>query len=345
MWDEHQAYEELLYWDSLIQQGHRLLPEHFDRYEELRYWYDCLCYEEELRQYNDYIAAIEDIEDRRHVEEPIAPQKHSGPLDRMVMAKHAEVYPSAEDLEAVQKIISHVECALKTVSDEIDAPKDGSETTEELRSDDSKERVLRGVMRVGLVAKGLILKEDKALELVLLCSNKPTVTLLKQVVEKLTEQLEGISAGTYAVSHHEEDAAIVVKSCMEPALTLTIHLTSPLVRTEQMNKSAEEEGAYVGLVRSAYKPALCVLGMQSLCCSTDLKTRHTANLQSWNSTGHGLQQFSRKSFPIIHFQNQSTWSALLETHPLWDLLLLCHYSQYLFYFCIFFYQILGLLMF
>lgn len=30
-WDEQQAYEELLYWDELIQQGHRLLPEDFDR--------------------------------------------------------------------------------------------------------------------------------------------------------------------------------------------------------------------------------------------------------------------------------------------------------------------------
>ncbi|CAB1344507.1 unnamed protein product [Coregonus sp. 'balchen'] len=31
VWDEHQAYEELLYWDSLIQRGHRLLPHDFDR--------------------------------------------------------------------------------------------------------------------------------------------------------------------------------------------------------------------------------------------------------------------------------------------------------------------------
>ncbi len=45
-------------------------------------------------------------------------------------------------------------------------------------------------MRVGLVAKGLLLKGDKNLELVLLCSNKPTVTLLSQVAEKLTAQLE-----------------------------------------------------------------------------------------------------------------------------------------------------------
>lgn len=45
-------------------------------------------------------------------------------------------------------------------------------------------------MRVGLVAKGLLLKGDKDLELVLLCSKKPTVSLLKQVAEKLTAQLE-----------------------------------------------------------------------------------------------------------------------------------------------------------
>lgn len=57
-------------------------------------------------------------------------------------------------------------------------------------SGDSQDHVLRGVMRVGLVSKGLLLKGDKELELVLLCANKPTVTLLKQVAEKLTTQLE-----------------------------------------------------------------------------------------------------------------------------------------------------------
>lgn len=50
--------------------------------------------------------------------------------------------------------------------------------------------MLHGVMRVGLVAKGLLLKGDSNLELVLLCSAKPTVSLLKGVAEKLTAQLE-----------------------------------------------------------------------------------------------------------------------------------------------------------
>uniref|UniRef100_A0A3Q1FPA8 Interleukin enhancer-binding factor 3-like n=1 Tax=Acanthochromis polyacanthus TaxID=80966 RepID=A0A3Q1FPA8_9TELE len=153
------------------------------------------------------------------------PRSYTGPYDRLVMAKHSEVYPSPEELEAVQTIVSHVECALKSVSDQMDTRKDDKETTEA--------RVLRGVMRVGLVAKGLLLKGDKDLELVLLCSNKPTITLLKQVAEKLTAQLE--------VEMSVLDAGIVVTSTKESALTLIIHLTSPLVRAEQESKTAEEE--------------------------------------------------------------------------------------------------------
>lgn len=37
--------------------------------------------------------------------------------DRYVMAKHAAVYPSAEELEAVQSLVSVVEGGLKYVSD------------------------------------------------------------------------------------------------------------------------------------------------------------------------------------------------------------------------------------
>lgn len=44
------------------------------------------------------------------------------------MAKHSEVYPTAEELEAVQTIISDVECALKNVSDQMDTPEDKEKT-------------------------------------------------------------------------------------------------------------------------------------------------------------------------------------------------------------------------
>ncbi|KAM3865396.1 interleukin enhancer-binding factor 3a [Diretmus argenteus] len=239
-WDEREAYEELLYWDSLIQQGHRLLPHDFDRYEDLRYWYDCLCYEEDLRQYHDCIAAIEEIQEHRHNEAPASRHVHLRPYDRHVTAKHSAVYPSPEQLEAVQTMISHVECALKAVSDKLDEPEDVKENPDKA-SGDSKERVLRGVMRVGLVAKGLLLKGDLDLELVLLCSNKPTVTLLNQVAEMLTAQLEVVTEDKYEIIQSPEDAAIIVKGTKELVLTLTIHLTSPLARMVQESEATEED--------------------------------------------------------------------------------------------------------
>uniref|UniRef100_A0A672JEN8 Interleukin enhancer binding factor 3a n=1 Tax=Salarias fasciatus TaxID=181472 RepID=A0A672JEN8_SALFA len=158
-------------------------------------------------------------------------RKHTGPHDRHVMARHAEVYPTPEELEAVQNIVTHVECALKTVSDQMDTPADDDKSTE-AETVGSKERLLRGVMRVALLAKGLLLKGDKSLELVLLCSNKPTITLLKQVAEKLAAQLE-VQKRQTAFSHKDKkDASIVVTIAKESVLTLTIHLTSPAVRTQ-----------------------------------------------------------------------------------------------------------------
>lgn len=59
----------------------------------------------------------------------------------------------------------------------------------EPKSAEQTTRSLRGVMRVGLVAKGLLLKGDLDLELVLLCKDKPTVTLLRKVAENLVVQL------------------------------------------------------------------------------------------------------------------------------------------------------------
>lgn len=39
--------------------------------------------------------------------------------DRHVIARHAEIYPKEEELQAVQRIVSHTEKALKFVSDHL----------------------------------------------------------------------------------------------------------------------------------------------------------------------------------------------------------------------------------
>jgi len=54
----------------------------------------------------------------------------------------------------------------------------------------SEGAVLCGVMRIGLVAKGLLIKDDMDLELVLMCKEKPTKTLLCTVCDNLPLQIE-----------------------------------------------------------------------------------------------------------------------------------------------------------
>lgn len=51
--------------------------------------------------------------------------------DRLALFKHSEVYPSAEELEQVQTVISHVESALKLVSQYVAIPQDAAVVTED----------------------------------------------------------------------------------------------------------------------------------------------------------------------------------------------------------------------
>ncbi|XP_031466508.1 interleukin enhancer-binding factor 3-like [Phasianus colchicus] len=177
--------------------------------------------------------------------------------DRHVMAKHSAVYPTQEELEAVQNMVSHTERALKAVSDWIDEQEKvggeqaEAEAMETAAEEENKEggdqkaaeqltRTLRGVMRVGLVAKGLLLKGDLDLELVLLCKDKPTSELLQKVADNLGVQLAAITEDKYEIIQAVGDAAIVIKNTKEPPLTLTIHLTSPVVREEMEKQLAGE---------------------------------------------------------------------------------------------------------
>ncbi|KAI0215021.1 hypothetical protein LSAT2_032969 [Lamellibrachia satsuma] len=135
--------------------------------------------------------------------------------DRHVMSKHTSIYPNEAELQAVQQIVSNCEKALKQVSDflsDSDGPKpvevkkepvikkepgmkkDDKEETTASESEPKPEsqppiRALKGVMRVGVLAKGLLLHCDLSVHLVVLCSEKPTRTLLVRVADNLPKQL------------------------------------------------------------------------------------------------------------------------------------------------------------
>ncbi|MGH0187721.1 UNVERIFIED_CONTAM: hypothetical protein FKN15_033130 [Acipenser sinensis] len=70
-----------------------------------------------------------------------------------------------------------------------------NKTKEDEKKDAQRDRALKGVMRVGVLAKGLLLKGDKNVNLVLLCSEKPDSNLLTRIVENLPKQLAARANG------------------------------------------------------------------------------------------------------------------------------------------------------
>ncbi|KAE8291759.1 Spermatid perinuclear RNA-binding protein [Larimichthys crocea] len=174
--------------------------------------------------------------------------------DRHVMAKHASIYPAPEELEAVQTLVSTVEGALKKVSDWMDGlnKSSGKTSTNNEAGDKTMEKdaadtkadstpVLCGVTRVGLVAKGLLIKGDMDLELVLMCREKPTKLLLYTISANLPLQIQTMTEDKYEVQSCVPEAAIRVCSIKDPQLTLKITLSSLAMR-EEHSTTEEEEG-------------------------------------------------------------------------------------------------------
>ncbi|XP_041691904.1 zinc finger RNA-binding protein isoform X4 [Coregonus clupeaformis] len=167
---------------------------------------------------------------------PVPPRRPDSSDDRYVMTKHAAIYPSEDELQAIQKIVSITERALKLVSDITDQEKTKETTGEEKEEEVPKtaqDRALKGVMRVGVLAKGLLLRGDKNVNLVLLCSDKPTKTLLSRIVEHLPKQLLLVTPEKYEVKGSIQDCSVVLTSGADPKMTVTVTLTSPIIREEE----------------------------------------------------------------------------------------------------------------
>uniref|UniRef100_A0A182IY82 DZF domain-containing protein n=1 Tax=Anopheles atroparvus TaxID=41427 RepID=A0A182IY82_ANOAO len=214
--------------------------------------------------------------------------------DRHVVSRHAEIYPKEEELQTIQRIVSHTERALKLVSDVMTsggplhvepvastpaAAPEGVASSEVVKKETGNEqpkeqtiqsqqpstaptggvggktgqanqmisfhkeaegptyRLLKGVMRVGLLAKGLLLHGDDVVQLVMLCEEKPTTSLLKRVATELPIQLKKIAEDhRYTVTMAPVEGAVLVT---DGTMTVKISLTSPLLR--EVNASSAEQ--------------------------------------------------------------------------------------------------------
>ncbi|KAM9463365.1 zinc finger RNA-binding protein isoform 10-T10 [Salvelinus alpinus] len=211
------------------------------RYEEDMYW-RCM---EEQHHWDERRGGPRMPGDGPYPQGPPGPPGLLGPPrrpdssdDRYVMTKHTAIYPSEDELQAVQKIVSITERALKLVSDITDQEKTNETTGEEKEKEkevpkNAQDRALKGVMRVGVLAKGLLLRGDKNVNLVLLCSEKPTKTLLSCIVEHLPKQLVLVTPEKYEVKGSIEDCSIILTSGADPKMTVTVTLTSPSIREEE----------------------------------------------------------------------------------------------------------------
>uniref|UniRef100_I3J0E9 Zinc finger RNA-binding protein n=2 Tax=Oreochromis niloticus TaxID=8128 RepID=I3J0E9_ORENI len=166
--------------------------------------------------------------------------------DRHIMAKHSTIYPVEEELQAVQRIVSHSERALKLVSDSLlekeTLTDDGAAERGDEKGTESPARLLKGVMRVGILAKGLLLRGDRNVELILLTAKKPTISLLKSIAKQLPKELATFSEDQYEVQAHPEEANIVIFSSKEPKMQVTISLTSPLMREDPAAEKDKQAG-------------------------------------------------------------------------------------------------------
>ncbi|XP_072294010.1 zinc finger RNA-binding protein isoform X2 [Eucyclogobius newberryi] len=219
------------------------------RYEEDLYWRQM---EEEQMYWGDQRRRIPPPPLMSRPGMPVPPlltcvRRPDSPDDRHIMSKHSTIYPVEDELQAVQKIVSHSERALKLVSDTLLEKDPLAVTVADAEEGDDKGpenvgRLLKGVMRVGILAKGLLLRGDRNVELILLTAKKPTISLLKNIAKQLPKDLATFSEDQYEVQAHPEEANIVIFSSKEPKMQVTICLTSPLMREDPAAEKDKQAG-------------------------------------------------------------------------------------------------------
>lgn len=121
-----------------------------------------------------------------------------------------------------------------------------------LRTD--SQPALCGITRVGLVAKGLLIKGDMDLELVLMCREKPTKTLLYTVSANLPLQIQVTFKVAAAVAMYRTTLHCVVHSEHKSmrkqhceSLSRTAFVLRTLVHRERQQLSLFQRGSWVTL--------------------------------------------------------------------------------------------------
>lgn len=86
--------------------------------------------------------------------------RYDTPDDRLVMAKHSSIYPNEQELQAVQKIVSASEKALKLVSDLIAEQDQAAQPKKEEKEEAKEEAKMEVKMEVKESEEGSAEKKE-----------------------------------------------------------------------------------------------------------------------------------------------------------------------------------------
>uniref|UniRef100_UPI00358F5F16 interleukin enhancer-binding factor 3-like isoform X2 n=1 Tax=Myxine glutinosa TaxID=7769 RepID=UPI00358F5F16 len=170
--------------------------------------------------------------------------------DRHVMAKHSAICPHSKELKAVWSFVNTTKDALMMVTNGkkscgfeeplfINASCMNTEAESDRAEGLSSQQSFK-VMRTGPMAKRLLLHGDTHLDLVLICKDRPTRSLLVSISITLQRHLKVAAQGKgkFEVKANPDDAVIEV-AALHSKLTMNITLTSPAIQQYVENKDAD----------------------------------------------------------------------------------------------------------
>ena len=139
-------------------------------------------------------------------------------LDRYVIKRHTEIYPKDQQLNSILGLVGDVEQAMKQVSSEWNEGEENSVKVE-------------GLVRVGHLAKGLLLANDKSVSIILLCISPPTKSMLQQFHLKLRSRIKECDSKYDTMLLEKEAAFAITKpNASEDSMFCYVTFTSTALR-------------------------------------------------------------------------------------------------------------------
>ncbi|CAL8068341.1 unnamed protein product [Calicophoron daubneyi] len=292
--------------------------------------------------------------------------------NRYIAVKHSQLVPTEIEAKAMKSVVSACEHSLKTISDDlVSSDKSEAEESADAREQDSnaeklvdtedvkfssenEQRLLRGVVRVGLLGKSLLLRGDHVGELVLVCSHWPTSKMVEFIETEIVKTLRSMELRfTYEVTSKTKIGLITivatrvnqpeVKSDKSeepaekiedwPSITVHIQLTSPAVAAACEDETDTQGAAASAVPATSESGAVKADGSNGTPNAAPTASEQKSNKasennestppplasgsRSWQLATHGEPIAKHNCLEALEAINQAKWfQAALSKPPL-----------------------------